>query len=251
MSDPYARFWASGKRRRRGRAVAGAAGLTALACVAGYVVTGGTGGSGGGSAGTSLAADAGRASTPPRTASAAPSHAASPRTAPSHAAAGKERVRSRTEASSTATPSPRPTKPAAPGAGSGSGSAGSGPAAQVLALVNAERARHGCRPVTADARLRRAAQAFSADMAARNFFDHTSPDGSTPGDRITAAGYRWSTYGENIAAGQRTPADVMNAWMNSPGHRANILNCAFTGLGVGLATAGGTPRWTQDFAAPR
>ncbi|HKS97891.1 MAG TPA: CAP domain-containing protein, partial [Rugosimonospora sp.] len=69
--------------------------------------------------------------------------------------------------------------------------------------------------------------------------------------RVTKAGYRWSIMGENIAEGQRTAADVTQAWMNSADHRTNILNCAFRNLGVGLAyDAHNTPFWTQDFAAP-
>jgi uncharacterized protein YkwD len=85
-------------------------------------------------------------------------------------------------------------------------------------------------------------------MAARDFFDHTNPDGDGPGERVTAAGYRWATYGENIAKGQRTPAQVMESWMNSPGHRANILNCSFEEIGIGLHDGGG-PYWTQVFGA--
>jgi RNA polymerase sigma factor (sigma-70 family) len=121
--------------------------------------------------------------------------------------------------------------------------------AQVVALVNKERASAGCDPVTEDAQLEKAAQAHSDDMAARNFFDHVNPDGADPGQRITAAGYKWSTYGENIAKGQQTPEAVMDSWMNSPGHRANILNCSFKDIGVGIHNGSGGPWWTQDFGA--
>ncbi|MEU4090657.1 sigma-70 family RNA polymerase sigma factor [Streptomyces aureus] len=121
--------------------------------------------------------------------------------------------------------------------------------AQVVALVNKERAAAGCGPVTEDPQLEDAAQAHSDDMAARDFFEHTNPDGADPGQRITAAGYHWSTYGENIAMGQQTPAAVMNSWMNSPGHRANILNCSFKNIGVGVHKGSGGPWWTQDFGA--
>ncbi|PZT73710.1 MULTISPECIES: sigma-70 family RNA polymerase sigma factor [unclassified Streptomyces] len=124
-------------------------------------------------------------------------------------------------------------------------------AEQVLALVNTERAREGCGPVTGNAQLTTAAQRHSEDMAARDYFSHTSQDGSGPGDRITATGYRWSTYGENIAKGQRTPAAVMDSWMNSPGHRANILNCSFKELGVGVEDSPGGIVWTQDFGTGR
>ncbi|MFI6493465.1 sigma-70 family RNA polymerase sigma factor [Streptomyces sp. NPDC050564] len=121
--------------------------------------------------------------------------------------------------------------------------------AQVVALVNKERAAAGCGPLTEDAQLEKAAQGHSDDMAARNFFDHTNPDGTDPGQRITAAGYRWSTYGENIAQGQQTPQAVMESWMNSAGHRANILNCSFKDIGVGVHKGSGGPWWTQDFGA--
>ncbi|MEU8542012.1 sigma-70 family RNA polymerase sigma factor [Streptomyces sp. NPDC048717] len=134
------------------------------------------------------------------------------------------------------------------GSGPGSGSGSSSTSQQVIALVNTERSRAGCGPLTGNALLTRAAQGQSDDMAARDFFDHTNPDGDGPGERVTAAGYQWSTYGENIAKGQRTPAEVMEAWMNSPGHRANILNCDFREIGIGLRTAGG-PYWTQVFGA--
>ncbi|MGW7365937.1 sigma-70 family RNA polymerase sigma factor [Streptomyces sp. NPDC054841] len=123
----------------------------------------------------------------------------------------------------------------------------SGDAEQVVALVNSERAKAGCGPVTSNDKLATAAQRHSADMAARDYFDHTSPDGTDPGDRITAAGYRWSTYGENIARGQQSPASVMDSWMNSSGHRANILNCSFKEIGVGIHDASGGPWWTQAF----
>ncbi|MFJ6929229.1 sigma-70 family RNA polymerase sigma factor [Streptomyces nigra] len=125
----------------------------------------------------------------------------------------------------------------------------SGTVGQVVALVNKERAAAGCGPLAEDSLLDKSAQAHSADMAARDFFDHTNPDGAGPGQRITAAGYRWSTYGENIAMGQQTPEAVMESWMNSPGHRANILNCSFKDIGVGVHEGPGGPWWTQNFGA--
>jgi RNA polymerase sigma factor (sigma-70 family) len=120
---------------------------------------------------------------------------------------------------------------------------------QVVTLVNKERAGVGCGPLTEDPQLQKAAQSHSDDMAARQFFDHTNPDGADPGQRITVAGYRWSTYGENIAEGQQTASAVMQSWMNSPGHRANILNCSFKNIGVGVHKGAGGPWWTQDFGA--
>jgi uncharacterized protein YkwD len=118
--------------------------------------------------------------------------------------------------------------------------------AEVLKLVNQERAKVGCSPVTPNGPLRKLAEAFSRDMAARNFFDHTDPDGKDPWQRAAVLGIT-DLGGENIARGQTTPQDVMDAWMNSPGHRANILNCDFTTLGVGVHFGSGGPWWTQDF----
>jgi uncharacterized protein YkwD len=126
-----------------------------------------------------------------------------------------------------------------------------GPLGEVFRLVNVERARAGCPALAAEPRLAAAAGAHSADMAAKHYFSHTSQDGSSLALRIDRTGYKWSRIGENIAKGQSTPAAVMTAWMNSPGHRANILNCQFRHLGVGLAFDGKAPVWTQDFATPR
>ncbi|OAR27656.1 RNA polymerase [Streptomyces sp. ERV7] len=140
----------------------------------------------------------------------------------------------------------RPPAQRSPSTPNGLAKQGSG-AQQVIALVNTERAKNGCGPVSDNSRLATAAQRHSDNMAAQDFFDHTDPSGAGPGERIHAAGYQWSTYGENIARGQQTPADVMKSWMNSPGHRANILNCAFKELGVGIHNGPGGPWWTQDF----
>ncbi|MGW1784048.1 CAP domain-containing protein [Streptomyces sp. NPDC002143] len=123
-------------------------------------------------------------------------------------------------------------------------------AAEVVDLTNRERARAGLRPLAVDRPLTAAAQAYSADMAARAFYSHTSPEGSQPWDRAAAAGSTRRTIGENIACGQRSAAEVVDGWMNSPGHRANILKPAFTHIGVGFA--GGGPSgtyWTQLFGA--
>ncbi|MFJ5731601.1 CAP domain-containing protein [Streptomyces paradoxus] len=135
---------------------------------------------------------------------------------------------------------------------SGSGSESGGrPEAQVLALVNKERAAAGCSPVTANDRLTRAADDYSDVMASSGVMSHTGPDGSTMTTRVEAAGYKWSTLGENIAQGQADAASVMKSWMNSPGHRANILNCSFKELGVGVHFGDGGPWWTQNFGAGR
>lgn len=116
-------------------------------------------------------------------------------------------------------------------------------------LVNQERAAAGCGPLHTDERLRTAARGHSKDMATNDYFSHTGLDGSSFVDRTAAADYpRNEAGGENIAMGYRTPADVMDGWMNSEGHRANILNCDFEAIGVGLARdSGGALYWTQDF----
>lgn len=117
-------------------------------------------------------------------------------------------------------------------------------AAQVLALVNAERADAGCAPVKVDARLTESAQRHSQDMAEQDYFSHASKDGRSFADRIEAAGYP-SPAAENIAKGQRSAEQVMRAWMKSPGHRKNILDCSLTALGTGVVTDGWY--WTQNF----
>ncbi|MBM7173382.1 CAP domain-containing protein, partial [Streptomyces sp. G44] len=186
-----------------------------------------------------------------KSASPSPKRSASPSAKPS---TGKKKKPKKAKAKAKpspaptrTTPRPKPKPKPGPGAPDPAPAPPSGTAEQVVALVNTERAKAGCGPVRSNGKLAAAATKHSADMAARDYFDHTSPDGTDPGDRITAAGYRWSTYGENIARGQRTPASVMDSWMKSPGHRANILNCDFKELGVGVHNASGGPWWTQAF----
>ncbi|MFE6175445.1 CAP domain-containing protein [Streptomyces sp. NPDC056464] len=121
-------------------------------------------------------------------------------------------------------------------------------AAEVVELTNRERTRAGLHPLAIDPTLATAARAYSTDMAVRAFYSHTSPEGTQPWDRAAAAGSRMRTIGENIACGQRSPAEVVEGWMNSPGHRANILKRDFTHIGIGFA--GGGPAgtyWTQLF----
>ncbi|MEU1462661.1 CAP domain-containing protein [Streptomyces sp. NPDC005727] len=148
---------------------------------------------------------------------------------------------------------PRPTAPAATTAPSTprptAGATASGVTARILELVNAERGKAGCSPLTLNATLTKAAQEHSQDMAAHQNMSHTGSDGSSPGDRITGAGYTWSSYGENVAYGYSTAEQVMAGWMSSPGHRANILNCSFKEIGVGLAQP--NSYWTQDFGTAR
>lgn len=119
-------------------------------------------------------------------------------------------------------------------------------AADVVSMVNRERARTGCRPVKRDAVLGLLATALSEDMAVRGFFDHTDPDGRAPWDRWAEAGAQ-GFGGENIARGPVDAKAVMDAWMESPGHRANILNCEYRIVGVGVYFGQGGPWWTQDF----
>ena len=123
----------------------------------------------------------------------------------------------------------------------------SGVAAQLLTLVNAQRAKAGCKAVTLDARLTAAAAGHAQDMATHDYFSHTSRDGRTFVDRIEAPGYP-VPRSENIAAGQPTVAAVMNAWMRSAGHRANILDCSAVAMGAASAHGGSYGiYWVQDF----
>ncbi|MGW6140871.1 CAP domain-containing protein [Streptomyces sp. NPDC055140] len=178
-------------------------------------------------------------STPSKTAS--PSKSSS---SASHSGSGGTVTSPKTATpSKTATTKPKPPV-AAPSLKAPSGEASA--EAQVLALVNTERAKVGCSPVTADSGLASLAGNFSEDMAARGFFDHTDPDGATPWDRAKKAGIT-DLGGENIARGQANAQSVMDSWMNSPGHRANILNCDYKTLGVGVHFGSGGPWWTQDF----
>ncbi|MFE6870413.1 CAP domain-containing protein [Kitasatospora sp. NPDC057692] len=193
------------------------------------------------------------ASAAPGTASAAPRDPAAG-TAPAGAATGGagDPQKPTAPAPATTTPAAKPsaTAPRATATANPGGSANGSFAQQVVGLVNVQRSQAGCGPLSADSRLATAAQVHSDDMADRNFFDHASPEGTHADQRIEAAGYRWSTWGENIARGQKDPAAVMESWMNSPGHRANILNCSFKQIGVGVRTGSGGPWWTQVFAAP-
>jgi RNA polymerase sigma factor (sigma-70 family) len=171
----------------------------------------------------------------------------SPSASPSKKARPSKSPRPTKKSVPTPRPSARPTRTAS--STPQTQAAPTGDVAQVVALVNKERSAAGCGPVAEDPLLNKAALGHSEDMDARDFFDHTNPDGAEPGQRITAAGYTWSTYGENIAQGQQTPQAVMESWMNSPGHRANILNCSFKDIGVGVHKASGGPWWTQNFGA--
>ncbi|WP_162176599.1 CAP domain-containing protein [Deinococcus frigens] len=103
-------------------------------------------------------------------------------------------------------------------------------------------------PLGAEARLGQAAQNHAADMAARDYFNHVSPDGGTLTGRISASGYPWRAIAENIAAGQTSAQEVVSGWVRSEGHCRNLMNASYTELGIGLAQgAGGRRYWVQDF----
>lgn len=153
------------------------------------------------------------------------------------------------------------------------GGGGSGPAAppdldalgigqsaeaeQVLALINNQRAQNGCPPLTQNSVLTIVAYGHSEDMGLRDYFAHDSPDGAKFSDRILGAGYQFSMAAENVAAGTNDLEQLVQLWMDSPGHRANIVNCELKETGVGyffLENDTGNTNyfhyWTQVFASP-
>jgi uncharacterized YkwD family protein/spore coat assembly protein SafA len=122
---------------------------------------------------------------------------------------------------------------------------------EVVKLVNVERSKQGLQPLKENWQLSRVARYKSADMAAKNYFSHTSPTYGSPFRMMESFGIKYSSAGENIAYGQKTPQQVMTAWMNSPGHRSNIMSPSYSQIGVGYATnKSGTPYWTQMFIRP-
>lgn len=118
----------------------------------------------------------------------------------------------------------------------------------VLKIVNEERAKQGLKALILDKQLNNVAQLKAEDMKKNNYFDHNSPTLGSPFDLMRSQGVSYRTAGENIAAGQQSAEAVMNSWLNSSGHRANILNGNYTKLGVGFVTGGryGT-YWVQEF----
>ncbi|MEV7967763.1 CAP domain-containing protein [Sphaerisporangium sp. NPDC088356] len=118
--------------------------------------------------------------------------------------------------------------------------------AAAVDLTNRERMRNGCDPLRVDPRLARSARAHSRDMAARNYFSHTSPGGLTPWNRMARAGYS-NSAAENIARGYQSADEAVRGWMSNSGHRRNILNCKITTVGIGVAYGSGDTWWTQDF----
>ena len=116
---------------------------------------------------------------------------------------------------------------------------------EVIRLVNEQRVKNGLNPLTENWELSRVARYKSQDMVDNRYFSHTSPTYGSPFQMIRAFGISFRQAGENIAYGQRTPQAVVNAWMNSSGHRANILNASYTQIGVGYVADGNY--WTQMF----
>ncbi|MCD0485161.1 CAP domain-containing protein [Streptacidiphilus sp. ASG 303] len=195
----------------------------------------------------------GRSAAPSTSAPAAPSTSApAASSAPATPAPAKPSATATPAPAKPSAPATAPAKPSAPATSAPAtptATAPSGPTARVVTLVNAERKKAGCAPLAVNARLTAAAQAHSEDMAAHRTMSHTGSDGSSPDQRITRAGYTWSSYGENVAYGYGTPESVMAGWMSSPGHKRNILDCSFKEIGVGLAQPG--DYWTQDFGSAR
>jgi len=152
--------------------------------------------------------------------------------------------------SPTGNPSPTGTLASVPA--TAPASAGYRPTAledEAVRLTNAARKQAGCPPVKMDGHLRTAAREHSADMVQKKYFSHTGSDGRGFQQRITDAGYK-DPRSENIATGFPTAAAVMQAWLNSAGHKANIVDCDATSVGVGVArAANGTVLWTADFGA--
>jgi uncharacterized YkwD family protein len=119
---------------------------------------------------------------------------------------------------------------------------------KVLELVNRERAKQGLQMLAGNSELTRVARKKCQDMINKNYFAHESPTYGSPFQMMEAEGIRFSAAGENIAKGQRSAEEVMSAWMNSPGHRSNIMSPAYTQLGVGMAKdKNGSLYWTQLF----
>jgi uncharacterized protein YkwD len=148
-------------------------------------------------------------------------------------------------ASASTLPSPAPTPAATPTPSAGPVSA---EVQQVLDLVNVERGKVGVKALVLSDALNRVAAFRSNDMVKRNYFAHQDPDGHSPFYWLETNGINYMAAGENIAMGQDTPTEVMDAWMHSDGHRANILKSSFGRLGVGLAkNAKGQLYWTQLF----
>lgn len=145
----------------------------------------------------------------------------------------------------TAAPAPtaKPVVTPAPTAVAAAPASASSYTQQVVALVNKERAAAGLAPVSALDSLNKVAAAKATDMRVNKYFSHTSPTYGSPFDMMKSFGITYNAAGENIAMGQKTPQEVMTAWMNSPGHKANILSANFNYIGVGFDNN----YWVQEF----
>lgn len=138
-----------------------------------------------------------------------------------------------------------PSAPASTGTATAGSAARSSYADQVVALVNQERAKAGLKPLAVDKSLAAMALDKAKDMYSNHYFDHTSPTYGSPFTMMKSYGISFTYAGENIAMGQKTPQEVMNAWMNSPGHKQNILSPNYTKIGVGYYNS----EWVQEFIA--
>ena len=142
------------------------------------------------------------------------------------------------------------TAPAAPSATASPSPAPRTREQQLIDLINGERAKAGCRGLRIDHRIHAAAQLHSEDMAAHDYYDHADRQGRHAGDRITAAGYAWRLWGENLDRDRTAPTAVLRDWLDGAIHQENILDCRFTVVGVGVAPASGSLLWTLDLAEP-
>ena len=143
-----------------------------------------------------------------------------------------------------ATPAPTPEKPATPVEAAPNASV-SAIEKEVLDLTNAERQKAGLAPLQTDSNLMNSARQKSTDMATNKYFSHTSPTHGSPFDQMKANGVSYKSAAENIAMGQRTAEEVVKGWMESPGHKENILTPDFTHIGIGYDENGNY--WTQQF----
>ncbi|WNS44569.1 CAP domain-containing protein [Paenibacillus sp. MMS20-IR301] len=180
-------------------------------------------------------------------AAAAPAATAKPAATAAPVATAKPVVTPAATAKPAATPAPaataKPAATAAPTAAPAVADSNTSFTQQVVTLVNKERAAAGLAPVAALDSLNKVAAAKASDMRTNNYFSHTSPTYGSPFDMMSAFGITYKAAGENIAMGQRTPQEVMTAWMNSPGHKANILSANFNYIGVGFDNN----YWVQEF----
>lgn len=137
------------------------------------------------------------------------------------------------------------------GTGTGNNAGSGGMESQILQLVNAERSKAGLQALTLSDPLSKVALTKASDMRDNNYFSHDSPNYGSPFDMMKKFGITYTYAGENIAAGQQTAQDVMTAWMNSEGHRANILNANYSEMGLGYSSGGNmSPYWSQMFIHP-